>query len=192
MTLAAFRHAPPLRSIFSRRRSGNRRTYARMARASFSGRRARTRPQRQTIKSTLAMREPIHTGRSARHGVNPLTNAPTVMRQLPLWFEHYNTVHPHRALGYRSPREFIISRNRWGGGRVRDLGGYHTATLAFLKSRFLLAHSTCPPKRRPAETFAGLREGDAPGIRRRNRITPRSDYMASRHYKIVSDMKDVT
>ena len=22
------------------------------------------------------------------------------------WFEHYNTVHPHKALGYRSPREF--------------------------------------------------------------------------------------
>ncbi len=22
------------------------------------------------------------------------------------WFEHYNAVHPHKALGYRSPREF--------------------------------------------------------------------------------------
>ena len=22
------------------------------------------------------------------------------------WFEHYNSVHPHKALGYRSPREF--------------------------------------------------------------------------------------
>jgi len=33
------------------------------------------------------------------------------MRQLPAWFEHYNTVHPHRALGYRSPREFIRSRS---------------------------------------------------------------------------------
>ncbi|MFN8726875.1 MAG: integrase core domain-containing protein, partial [Rhodospirillales bacterium] len=28
----------------------------------------------------------------------------------PKWFEHYNTVHPHRALGYRSPREFIADR----------------------------------------------------------------------------------
>lgn len=43
--------------------------------------------------------------------VNPLTDAATVMRQLPAWFEHYNTVHPHRALGYRSPREFIRSRS---------------------------------------------------------------------------------
>ncbi|WP_288430672.1 integrase core domain-containing protein, partial [uncultured Agrobacterium sp.] len=25
----------------------------------------------------------------------------------PLWFEHYNTLHPHKALGYRSPREFL-------------------------------------------------------------------------------------
>ncbi|MBV8588851.1 MAG: transposase, partial [Acetobacteraceae bacterium] len=22
------------------------------------------------------------------------------------WFDHYNTVHPHKSLGYRSPREF--------------------------------------------------------------------------------------
>jgi putative transposase len=33
-------------------------------------------------------------------------DAITVLRQLDRWFEHYNTVHPHKALGYRSPREF--------------------------------------------------------------------------------------
>lgn len=42
--------------------------------------------------------------------VSPLTSADTVMQQLPTWFEHYNTVHPHRALRYRSPREFIAGR----------------------------------------------------------------------------------
>jgi putative transposase len=26
---------------------------------------------------------------------------------LPRWLAHYNELHPHRALGYRSPREFI-------------------------------------------------------------------------------------
>ncbi|MCA3633176.1 MAG: transposase, partial [Methylobacterium sp.] len=31
--------------------------------------------------------------------------------QLPRWFDHYNTVHPHSALGYRSPREFINERS---------------------------------------------------------------------------------
>ncbi|MFM7379402.1 MAG: integrase core domain-containing protein, partial [Erythrobacter sp.] len=25
----------------------------------------------------------------------------------PAWFHHYNTVHPHRALGYLAPREYI-------------------------------------------------------------------------------------
>jgi len=30
----------------------------------------------------------------------------TVIEQLDDWFEHYNTVHPHKALRYRSPREF--------------------------------------------------------------------------------------
>jgi hypothetical protein len=34
-----------------------------------------------------------------------------LIRHLPIWFEHYNTVHPHRALNYRSPREFIASRS---------------------------------------------------------------------------------
>jgi transposase-like protein len=38
--------------------------------------------------------------------VSPRPDAATVLRQLDGWFEHYNTVHPHKALGYRSPREF--------------------------------------------------------------------------------------
>jgi putative transposase len=33
-----------------------------------------------------------------------------VMAALPGWFAHYNQLHPHRALGYRSPREFIAAR----------------------------------------------------------------------------------
>jgi putative transposase len=39
--------------------------------------------------------------------VNSIPDAKTVIAQLPLWFEHYNTLHPHKALGYRSPREFL-------------------------------------------------------------------------------------
>ena len=39
--------------------------------------------------------------------VNPLPDAMTVIAQLPSWFEHYNTLHPHKALGYCSPREFL-------------------------------------------------------------------------------------
>jgi putative transposase len=33
-------------------------------------------------------------------------DAASVLRQLDGWFEHYNNIHPHKALGYRSPREF--------------------------------------------------------------------------------------
>ena len=29
--------------------------------------------------------------------------------QLSAWITHYNEVHPHKALGYRSPREFIAA-----------------------------------------------------------------------------------
>ena len=35
-----------------------------------------------------------------------LSDAKTVMEQLPLWFEHYNEIHPHSALKYLSPRMF--------------------------------------------------------------------------------------
>ena len=35
-----------------------------------------------------------------------LSDSKTVMAQLPSWFAHYNTVHPHSALNYMSPRMF--------------------------------------------------------------------------------------
>lgn len=38
---------------------------------------------------------------------NPCPDAATVLRQLPIWFEDYNTNHPHRGLKMLSPREFI-------------------------------------------------------------------------------------
>lgn len=41
--------------------------------------------------------------------VNPIPDAKTVMLALPEWFDHYNELHPHRSLGYRSPREFIAA-----------------------------------------------------------------------------------
>src|SRR6187200_1606520 len=41
--------------------------------------------------------------------VSPRPDAETVMRQLPAWIAHYNKVNPHKALGYRSPREFIAA-----------------------------------------------------------------------------------
>ena len=39
--------------------------------------------------------------------VRPCPDAQTVLRSLPAWLAHYNEVHPHSALGYRSPRQFI-------------------------------------------------------------------------------------
>ena len=38
--------------------------------------------------------------------VNPRPDAQTVLHQLQSWFEHYNEHHPHKALKYRSPRQF--------------------------------------------------------------------------------------
>jgi putative transposase len=43
--------------------------------------------------------------------VSPRPDAETVLRQLPAWLAHHNAVHPHKALGYRSPREFIAARS---------------------------------------------------------------------------------
>ncbi|MBD9506776.1 IS3 family transposase [Ensifer sp. ENS10] len=44
--------------------------------------------------------------------VNPTPDAETVIAQLPFWFDHYNDLHPHKALGYQSPREFISSQSQ--------------------------------------------------------------------------------
>lgn len=44
--------------------------------------------------------------------VSPLPDARTVMQSLPVWIEHYNSLHPHKALGYRSPREFIADQTQ--------------------------------------------------------------------------------
>jgi putative transposase len=40
--------------------------------------------------------------------VSDRADAQTVLRSMPAWFTHYDEVPPpHRALGYRSPRQFI-------------------------------------------------------------------------------------
>lgn len=39
--------------------------------------------------------------------VSSTPNARAVIEQLPSWLAHYDNVHPHRALAYRSPREHI-------------------------------------------------------------------------------------
>ena len=48
--------------------------------------------------------------------VNPRPDARTVIEQLPGWLAHYNEVHPHRALGYRSPREYIAKTSEAPSG----------------------------------------------------------------------------
>ena len=36
--------------------------------------------------------------------VSAQPDAASVLHQLDAWFDHYNNIHPHKALGYRSPR----------------------------------------------------------------------------------------
>ncbi len=49
----------------------------------------------------------VRTPRRDSIRVNPRPDAESVIDQLAGWFAHYNEVHPHRALRYRLPREFI-------------------------------------------------------------------------------------
>ena len=66
--------------------------------------------------------------------VNPRPDAASLLRQLGDWFEHYNTVHPHKALGYRSPREFrkhfVEETTENAVGAVRRPRGDTTSTDA--------------------------------------------------------------
>jgi putative transposase len=42
--------------------------------------------------------------------VTPIPDAVTALDLIDSWMEDYNTVHPHSRLGYRSPREYILSQ----------------------------------------------------------------------------------
>lgn len=42
--------------------------------------------------------------------VNDVSSAEVVLKALPNWFADYNTAHPHKALGMRSPSEFRLSK----------------------------------------------------------------------------------
>jgi transposase InsO family protein len=44
--------------------------------------------------------------------MHDLPDAKTVMALLPLWFEDYNTNHPHKRLKMRSPREYRMMQNK--------------------------------------------------------------------------------
>jgi putative transposase len=60
-----------------------------------------------------------------------LPDAASVLRQLDSWFDHYNSVHPHKALGYRSPHEFrqhIL--NKATGDAVGAMRRPHESTTA--------------------------------------------------------------
>jgi putative transposase len=42
--------------------------------------------------------------------VTPIPDGATALALIDSWMEDYNTVHPHSRLGYRSPREYILSQ----------------------------------------------------------------------------------
>jgi hypothetical protein len=67
--------------------------------------------------------------------VSPRPNAESVMHQLSSWIAQYNEVHAHKALGYRSPREFIAAHENLD--RVRSFGGYNTWLIALRKLRYI-------------------------------------------------------
>jgi putative transposase len=73
------------------------------------GMEARTTPVRSPQSNGMA-EALVKTMKRDYVGVNPTPDAKTVIKSLPEWFEHYNLLHPHKALGYRSPREFIADQ----------------------------------------------------------------------------------
>jgi len=83
-------------------------------------------------------------------GVRPLPDAATVLAQLGDWFEHYNTAHPHKSLGYRSPREFrALVKN---GATGHTVGAPRRAHHSALSTGGL---GSTPEAARSAETRSG-------------------------------------
>ena len=73
------------------------------------GMEARTTPVRSPESNGMAEAF-VKTFKRDYVSINPTPEAKTVIKSLHLWFEHYNELHPHKALGYRSPREFIAEQ----------------------------------------------------------------------------------
>ena len=65
-------------------------------------------PPRSAARSLTAWPRPRRTLKRDYVRVNPTPDARTVIEQLPTWLTHYNEVHPHKTLGYRSPCEYIM------------------------------------------------------------------------------------
>jgi putative transposase len=42
--------------------------------------------------------------------ISPIPGAAAALAAIDHWMEDYNTIHPHSRLGYRSPREYILSQ----------------------------------------------------------------------------------
>jgi NADPH-dependent curcumin reductase CurA len=74
--------------------------------------------------------------------VNPRPDAVSV-RQLDGWFEHYNAVHPHKAVGYRSPREF---RKQLGTETTENAVGALVARRGRMEGFTGLDYPACVPE----------------------------------------------
>src|ERR1700758_4610512 len=65
----------------------------------------------RTVRNENGLRDdrggPLECRRAGGRAHTKAQRPPAVIRSLPKWFEHYNQLHPHHALGYLSPREFI-------------------------------------------------------------------------------------
>jgi hypothetical protein len=81
--------------------------------------------------------------------VSPCPDAATVRRQLDGWFEHYNTVHPHKALGYRSPREF---KEQMSDSATENAVGAWRMTAQCLRKRSGQARQPRAARRRKASS----------------------------------------
>jgi putative transposase len=75
--------------------------------------------------------------------VSAKPNAASVLRQLASWFEQYNNVHPHSALGYLSPREF---RKRMMEKTTRNAVGAQSRQHECTMSADAIGSRPKPPK----------------------------------------------
>jgi len=75
--------------------------------------------------------------------VSAKPDANSVLRQLDSWFGHYNTVHPHKALGYRSPREF---RNQFAKKAIEEAVGAPRRTHGCTEAMDAVGSRPKPPQ----------------------------------------------
>jgi len=104
------------------------------------------------LRVTACLKSFVNTFRRDYLSRMDLSDAPTVMRQLPAAFEHFNEMHPHSSLKMKSPRQF----RQWQAKQCQNQPAPSASTCVQTVSGYTGARPFCLETSRSLTTHKGL------------------------------------